>query len=88
VIFNGQDDNGAIECAKHQVRYLRGTTDWGILFQKRSDGMTEVEGYSDSNWEDPNSPAKRSTSGYAFALAGVANPSSIVRFDCPASRAT
>lgn len=47
---------------KRVIRYLKGTKDYGILYQP--DGGNEIVGYTDSSWaEDEES---LSTSGYSF----------------------
>jgi len=66
--FNANPSDLAQECMNHLYRYLNGTMDLGILFEK---GSEILEGYTDSNWGDPNSLDKRSTSGYVFTLANA-----------------
>lgn len=51
--------------AKRILRYLKGTIDFGILFPKRNQGVTELVGYSDSDWCGDRSD-RRSTTGYLF----------------------
>jgi transposase InsO family protein len=54
--------------AKRVLRYLNGTLDTGITFQCRSNEPM-VFGYSDSDWAG-DAETRRSTSGYAFFVAG------------------
>ena len=54
--------------AKTQVGYLRGTTNYCITFDGRSD---EVYGYVDSDFAG-DLDKRRFTSGYVFTLAGGA----------------
>ena len=53
---------------KHVLRYLKGSMNSGLLYQKSVNGLSLV-GYSDSDWA--TSEDRRSTTGYYFAL----NPS-------------
>jgi hypothetical protein len=67
--FNANPPAVAIEGMKHLFRYLKGTTDWGILYQ--SDGNSALIGYTDSNHGDKFSSDAKSTSGYSFHMAGA-----------------
>ena len=54
---------------KRLLRYLKGTTKYGILFSK--EGSSECIGFSDADWAgDVND--RKSTSGYVFLLSGGA----------------
>ena len=53
--------------AKRVLRYLKGTTDIGIVFRK-SDNF-ELVGYSDADWAG-DVDGRKSTSGYVFLLGG------------------
>ena len=56
-----------LSAAKRVLRYLRGTTDVGIIFRK-SDNF-ELVGYSDADWAG-DVDSRKSTSGYVFLLGG------------------
>jgi hypothetical protein len=51
------------------LRYLRGTTNYGIFYQGRpsADKVLEIHGFVDANW-DRDLDCRRSTSGYVFNL--------------------
>ena len=51
---------------RHVLRYLKGTMNHGLLYQKSNHGLSLV-GYSDSDWASC-SEDRRSTTGYYFAL--------------------
>ena len=52
--------------AKRVLRYLKGTINYGLVFQSK-DSTCEVVGYSDADWaSDVNT--RRSTSGYVFQI--------------------
>ena len=54
---------------KHIIRYLNGTRNYGLLYDKEK--VTDFIGYSDADWAgDLND--RRSTSGYVFKLSGAA----------------
>ena len=54
-----------LSCAKRILRYLKGTSDFGIWYK---DGMNEaLLGYSDSDWAGSLDDSK-STSGYIYTL--------------------
>ena len=53
---------------KRVLRYLKGTADHGILYQKQKSGSTCV-GFSDADWAGDVSD-RRSTSGYVFCMNG------------------
>ncbi len=53
---------------KHILRYLKGTSTFGLVYSKKEKSLT---GYSDADWAgDVND--RRSTSGYCFMLSGAA----------------
>jgi hypothetical protein len=54
--------------AKRVLRYLKGTLDLGLTFKHRLDEPI-VFGYSDSDWAG-DTETRKSTSGYAFFVAG------------------
>lgn len=51
--------------AKRVLRYLKGSLDYGILYEKK--GSSVLEGYVDSDWAGSIEDSK-STSGYVFSL--------------------
>jgi len=51
--------------AKHVMRYLKGTLDYGLRYV--TDHEFGLYGYSDSDWAD-NIPNRKSTSTYCFSL--------------------
>ncbi|MCI36167.1 hypothetical protein A2U01_0057389 [Trifolium medium] len=54
--------------AKKILRYLKGTKDYGLVFQRNnSNGSMELEGYSDSDWCGDKDD-RRSTTGYWFSF--------------------
>ncbi|KAL2325690.1 hypothetical protein Fmac_024748 [Flemingia macrophylla] len=53
------------KAAKRVLRYIRGTTDYGLWFLK--DESVDLEGYADSDWTGSENGAK-STSGYVFSF--------------------
>jgi hypothetical protein len=53
---------------KHCFRYLQGTQDYGLLFEK--DDFGQLIGYSDADWGG-NIDDRRSTTGYCFILNGA-----------------
>ena len=54
---------------KRILRYLKGTHDYGLLYQKKA--SVELLGYSDADWAGDVGDRK-STSGYVFFLGGAA----------------
>ena len=54
---------------KHIMRYLKGTSDYGLLYQKEE--ATNLIGYSDADWAG-DLDDRKSTSGYLFKLSGAA----------------
>ena len=54
---------------KRVLRYLKGTLDYGILYQKQE--SNKCVGFSDADWaRDVND--RKSTSGYLFQISGGA----------------
>jgi hypothetical protein len=51
--------------AKRVLRYIKGTTDYGLCFVKKESG--DLQGYTDSDWAGSVDDAK-STSGYVFSF--------------------
>ena len=64
----GPDHQRALE---RVYRYLRATHDYQLFYQRGSDSGTTLHGFVDADWgSDVND--RKSTSGYAFMLAGGA----------------
>jgi hypothetical protein len=62
-----------VGAVKRVLRYLAGTLDYGITYERKQDAVGEVvlDGYSDSDWA--NDPEQRkSTTGFVFSLSGGA----------------
>ena len=56
---------------KRIFRYLNGTLNYGLVYEKNEDKNDGLIGYSDADWAgDAND--RRSTSGYLFMMAGAA----------------
>jgi len=53
------------EAVKHLIRYIKGTTEYGLFFKR--DGTTEITGYSDSS-HNIDVDDGRSTTGFMFYL--------------------
>ncbi|KAG8492430.1 hypothetical protein CXB51_009732 [Gossypium anomalum] len=53
------------QAAKRVLRYIKGTLDYGVLFNKAE--TLKLKGYTDSDWAGSSDDMK-STSGYAFTL--------------------
>ena len=53
---------------KHIMRYLNGTRNYGLLYDKEK--VTDFIGYSDADWAG-DLDDRRSTSGYLFKLSGA-----------------
>ncbi|XP_013689424.2 secreted RxLR effector protein 161-like [Brassica napus] len=53
------------EAVKHLIRYIKGTTEYGLFF--KHDGTTEITGYSD-NSHNIDVDDGRSTTGFMFYL--------------------
>ena len=71
---------------KRIMRYLKGTTKFGIAFQKQEPSDFMLQGYSDSNWAGCVE-TRKSTGGYAFLIGTsiVAWKSQIIRSICLSS---
>ena len=54
-----------LNAAKHVLRYLKGTKEYGLKFCKSNDPI-QIVGYSDSDWG--SSEDRKSISGYCFQL--------------------
>lgn len=66
--FNSNPTEEHWKAVKRIMRYLKGTSDHGIMYTKDSKG--NIIGYCDADWAgDIND--RKSTSGYAFTLAGA-----------------
>jgi transposase InsO family protein len=73
VLSQFSSDPGATHWSgiKRVLRYLRGTTDYGLTYSGDHDGRSdEFKAYTDADFGCQ--PDRRSTSGYAFLLAGAA----------------
>ena len=55
---------------KHILRYLKGTTDYGLVYSEDQDDESTLVGYSDADWARDASNQK-STSGYLFMMIGA-----------------
>ena len=51
--------------AKHILRYLKGTVDYGLKYEVNQ--KINLEGYVDSNWED-SAIDRKSNSGCCFSI--------------------
>lgn len=57
--------------AKRVLRYLKGASDYGVLFPKNEEQIEmELVGYSDSDWCGDKLD-RRSTMGYVFEYLGA-----------------
>ena len=65
--FSSKPNQVHWKAAKRVLRYLRGTTNFGIVF--RGDDLAEPMAYSDADWAGDVGDRK-STSGYVFSIAG------------------
>jgi hypothetical protein len=64
----GPDHQRALDCV---FKYLRATSDRGLVFQRGTEKGLTLEGYADVDWaNDVNN--RRLTSGYVFMLASTA----------------
>eukprot|EP00253_Pinus_taeda_P004932 PITA_04932 len=59
--------------AGHSLRYLRGTSDYGLCYQGRPrlDRVLDIRGFVDADWAG-DLDQRKSTSGYVFNLLGGA----------------
>jgi hypothetical protein len=58
--------------AKHVLRYLKGTLDYELCFERCGDGLALI-GYSDADWAS-STEDRRSTTGYYFSLSEKGPP--------------
>ena len=65
--FTGQPGKEHWQAVKRIFRYLRGTSDVGLIYGV--DTLCLVTGYSDSNY-DGDVDTRRSMTGYVFTLGG------------------
>jgi hypothetical protein len=66
--FMSKPKTSHLIAAKRILRYLKGTKDYGLCFQRNSsNGTMELEGYSDSDWCGDKDD-RRSTTGYWFSF--------------------
>jgi hypothetical protein len=65
--FNAKPTSKHEAAAKRVLRYLKGTTDLGITYEKDKNGLS-LEGYSDADWEANED--RKSISGYIFMFNG------------------
>ena len=57
------------KAAKHILRYVKGTINYGIIFDGNEEDIVELSGYVDADWgSNPN--GRKSQSGYLFKLCG------------------
>ena len=72
--FQQNPSNHHWECAKHILRYLKGTRDVGLTFsagQQSTAGPPVLLGYVDASWgEDPST--RKSQTGFVFTLGNAA----------------
>jgi len=55
--------------AKRILRYLKGTSDYGICFDGNQDSEIKLSGFVDADWGGDAEP-RRSQSGYVYRLCG------------------
>jgi len=60
-------EKGHLEAVKWVLRYIKGTIDVGLVFERDSTGKQECIGYVDSNYAG-DLDKHRSTTGYMFTL--------------------
>ena len=65
--FSSKPNSTHWVAAKRTLRYLRGTSNHGIIF--KGDESWSCVGYSDADWAG-NKDDRKSTSGYLFQIAG------------------
>ena len=58
---------GSLEAVKWILRYIKGTIDVGLVFEKDSTGKQECIGYVDSDYAG-DLDKRRSTTGYVFTF--------------------
>ena len=59
------------KAAKRILRYVKGTTDLGLLYPRDTNNCVKLAGYSDSDWCG-DSDDRRSTTGFVFYLGTTA----------------
>ena len=57
------------EALKWILRYLKGTTDFGLIYQRKQTTIGLVEGYVDSDYAK-DMDERRSITGYLFTVCG------------------
>ncbi|GJR05474.1 hypothetical protein Tco_0528458 [Tanacetum coccineum] len=62
----GEPSSSHLGAAKRVLRYVKGSLDLGIMFERNK--VVKLEGYADSDWAGSIDDSK-STSGYIFTLA-------------------
>ncbi|WVY97014.1 hypothetical protein V8G54_029165 [Vigna mungo] len=68
--FMGDPRQTHLSTAKHILRYLKGTIEYGLFYPKRFEGITgNLEAWSDSDWCGDQTD-RRSTFGYVFKYMG------------------
>lgn len=65
--FMSQPQQAHWDAAIHILKYISGTMDLGIFFQRSP--HLELQGYTDSDWGNSCSDTRRSTGGHIFMLA-------------------
>ena len=65
--FSSHPTNKHWVAVKRIMRYLKGTSDLGLLYTK--EGSSKCVGYSDSDWGG-DLDDRKSTSGYLFLIGG------------------
>ena len=60
-------DRGHLEAVRWILRYIKGTIDVGLFFEKHVGGKQEGTGYVDSDYAG-DLDKRRSTTGYVFTL--------------------
>jgi transposase InsO family protein len=71
--YSGNPDKSHFAALKRLLRYLRGTTEYGITYKGTGDRASQPQlvAYSDSDWANDRAD-RRSVTGYAFLLSGGA----------------
>lgn len=66
--FMSQPQQAHFDAAMHIVRYIKGTSDFGVFYKRG--GPLELQGYTDADWGNSCPDTRRSTGGYVHKLAG------------------
>ena len=66
---NSKPTHEHLQAAKHALRYLKGTVDMALVYQRN--GSAAITGYTDSDWAG-DLDDRKSTSGFVFKLSGAA----------------